>query len=307
MLSWGCLTLLVTVQSARSETVVFIEGDNASGLTEDTHIAAGSAATANYSDEDYLLIDTENGDFENNESRALVAFPKAFGERDGQLPAHTKVEQAILSLFVVNEGGTLSAHVIQESWDNSTVSWSARGGELGPWQAAGVSPPSCDETAAASGQTPAYAPVNFDLTDAVQMWASDPSTNHGVVLISDSTDGTDIISSENSVYPKARPALIVTYTLGDTPDTNDDTGGAADTATDTGGAADTATDSDSDDTGSGDTGSATDSGSGDTSSADTESPESDAGCGCRSVQPLTGASALLTGLILVGWRRRRLA
>jgi len=251
-----------------------------------------------------LLVDTENGDFGNSESRALVVFPKAFGDRDGQLPAHTKVEQAVLSLYIINEGGTLSAHVIQESWDNDTVSWSARGGELGAWQAEGVGPPSCEETAASSSQTPAYATVNFDLTSAVQRWASDPSTNHGIVLISNSTDGTDIISSENSTYPKARPTLTVTYTLGDAPDTTeDDTGADTDT-----------TDSTEDDTGE-DTD--TDGGEADTddsSEADTddsgteasgESPDDDASCGCLSVSPTAGAAWLLAGLVVAGWRRRR--
>lgn len=302
MLPWGCLTLMAISSPALGETAVFIEGDSASGYTEDTHIAAGDGAAENYSDEILLLVDTENGDFGNNESRALVVFPKAFGDRDGQLPAHTKVEQAVLSLYIINEGGTLSAHVIQESWNNDTVSWSARGGELGAWQAAGVSPPSCEEAAASSSQTPAYTTVSFDLTSAVQQWASDPSTNHGIVLVSDSTDGTDIISSENSTYPEARPTLTVTYTLGDAPDTPDgDSGEGTDTADSTEG--DSSEDTDGGEAGTDDSDEA------DTDDSRTEpsdeSPEADASCGCLSASPTAGAAWLIAGLVVAGWRRRR--
>jgi hypothetical protein len=305
MLFLGCVTLLIVSPPAQGETIVFIEGDSASGLTEDTHIAAGSAATENYSDETFLAVDTENGEFDNNESRALVVFPKAFGDRDGQLPEHTKVEQAVLSLYIINEGGTLSAHVIQESWDNDTVSWSSRGGELGAWQAEGVSPPSCEAVAASSSQTPAYTTVNFDLTSAVQMWASAPSTNHGIVLVSDSTDGTDIISSENSTYPKARPTLTVTYTLGDAPDTTEgDTG----KDTDSGDSSDSGKNSGKDSDTTEDTGTS-DSGDANTDEGDTppigESPGEEASCGCLSVRPTSGAAWLLAGLLVAGWRRRR--
>ncbi len=281
--SRACLALALAgwAGAASAEQASFTQTDESDSLgrTEDSYIVeASNNDEENFSEETFLAIDLENGDYADMETRALIRFPKAFGEREGQIPPGAEIESAELELWVTNEGGTVSAHLLLEAWDVDEVSWDNRGGDMGPWSEQGAGAPSSEEQALDSFHVAAGEKATLDLSEAVRIWTADPTENHGVLLVTDSTDGTDLAASEYADQGM-RPVLTVEYTPPEDPPPVD-TGDSGEPQ-----------DSEPADSGDG--------------AQDTGEPgvtEPGGGCGCGGAAPL--GWALLGGLALVRRRRR---
>jgi len=232
---------LILGRTALADTLIFDASDSGYGLTDDTFIAA-SSPDDNFDDQEWVYIDASNGDYGSADTRALIRFPRAFGDADGQVGADATVRVASLILYVADSGDTVSLYTLLQDWDADEVTWSSRGGELGDWDAPGAEPPASDSALLSSfaGNTGF---ITIDITSAAQAWAADPATNHGVLLATTGGDGTDIPSSgynDSSLWP----VLMVTIENDSGTDTAEpaDTGDGTpvtvvtDTGTSTGGA-----------------------------------------------------------------------
>lgn len=108
------------------------------------------------------------------------------------------------------QGGTKKIHEAENSWSESTITWSGYGYALGwGWyQSIGTF---VDESSNSSFQTW----ESFDVTNVVQKHLSNPSTNNGFMIRMDDWATVNYSSSENS-NTSLRPKLVITYEGGNT-------------------------------------------------------------------------------------------
>ena len=276
--------LIFVVLPARADTLAFQAGVGEFGRTEDITIVSNSTAPGAYANEPWLFADTSDGDHSNAEVRALLRFPDVVGPGDGQIRRGSQIHSATLTLRVDNAGGELGIHEVLEAWTLDEVSWRQRSEADGAWEGAGVDPPSASTKALMSHESTTVGAVAFSVRIAVGEWVRNPALNHGLVLIPESSDGTDIHSSESEEVD-LRPLLVVDYTPSE-----GDTGLVADT----GAGADSATPSPDD------------------SATPTHTPHTtpstgtskDAGCGCAATGGAVGGWLVVAGM-LASLRRRR--
>jgi hypothetical protein len=239
--------------TAWSDTLSFYQGDgSAYGDTEDTFITSSSNwMEENFSDESWLYIDKEDGSFDNGISSALIRFPDAFGQHEGQIPVEAEILSASIQIYITNPGNAIRVYEVLEDWDIDEVSWTQRSEALGEWAVDGAAEHPSHATKILeefTGKVDEWQVLN--VKQAVTYWAEEPEQNFGVLVQAEGTDGTDVLSSEadNADY---RPILIVVFSLPDDwePDEEEeeeDTGidGGLDTQ-DTGYSSEGGTDSDS--------------------------------------------------------------
>jgi hypothetical protein len=138
----------------------------------------------------------------------LVRFDGLVGNAPGQLPAGSLVTRATLTVTTGDgtggSAGVISLHRLLQPWNAATITWAnSFGGN-------GVGPDDIEATATPVGSVPATGASTtrvIDVTPAVQAWA-DGAPNHGLVLLTTSTDGLGLHLAEASV-DSLRPALTV--------------------------------------------------------------------------------------------------
>lgn len=280
----AALVLVVATGVSLADTVTFQAGAGEFGTTLDTTLAARASIDPT---DPWLFVDTSDGDHGNAEVRSLIWFPDIVGPGEGQIRQGSQIHAATLTLQVDNPGGELGIHEVLESWTLDEVSWSQRSsGE--DWAAEGAGAPSSAEKALVTLENTTVGTLELSARIAVREWVRDPSLNHGLVLIAQSSDGTDIFSSD-AEDPAQRPMLTVEYTPSE-----GDTGVASDSG-EPGDSNDPSDTNHSDATG--DTAS-------EASFGNAPKAGEKEGCGCAAGRGVSGGWVLALGL-LIGIRRRK--
>ena len=213
---------------ALGDTLTFVQGDGSPySTTDDTILSSADGwSETNLSEEEWLFIDVEDGGLGYGQSSTLIRFPDAFGEAEGQVSADAELISAEISLYIANPGGLVEAFELLEDWDIDEVTWLQRSDD-DEWEEDGANDhPShatkvLDDFEGVEGEW-----VTLDLTPAAKFWAEDPSQNFGIILKTESNDGTDIPSSDYG-DEILRPMLTVIFNPpdDDEPDNGGDTGG----------------------------------------------------------------------------------
>ena len=199
--------ILAVTGMSLADTVTFQAGMGEFGTTFDTTLAARASIDPT---DPWLFVDTSDGDHGNAEVRSLIWFPDIVGPGEGQIRQGSQIHAATLTLQVDNPGGELGIHEVLEGWTLDEVSWSQRSsGE--DWAAEGAGSPSSGEKTLVTLESTTVGTLELAVRVAVREWVRDPALNHGLVLIAQSSDGTDIFSSE-AEDPSQRPLLTVEYT-----------------------------------------------------------------------------------------------
>ncbi len=153
-------------------------------------------------------------------ARILIAFDV------GGLPAETRVEAAALELRIRPEttadiASSLSGlRVVRllEAWDEGSVcylggapNWTERRPGV-TWAAIGAEPPSTDPTVIGTiqGPLPFDQPFTIDLpADLIEGWRADPTTNFGVAIYADTSDGATVYTNQgpDGTRPRLRLRL----------------------------------------------------------------------------------------------------
>lgn len=137
------------------------------------------------------------------------------------LPPGAQIDAATLQLHVnssrVDSPLTISAYQLLRPWNEKTATWNeADTGQ--PWQDGGARWAGADRADTAADtvvltEAIRNAPLQWDLTAAVQGWVADPASNHGVLLLPE--DGARQIWVRSSEYAdiSTRPQLSVQFHL----------------------------------------------------------------------------------------------
>ncbi len=167
--------------------------------TIDTYISGG-APGENFSTFDSLNVDGSDGGFP---VQALIRFEDIFGVNPGQIPFNAQIITAALEVEVNNQGDRLEVYRMLTSWDN-TSTWDSLVNGI---QTDGI------EAAATFDATTANDVENgllaLNVTNSIQTWQADPSTNFGWAILPTGTNGVDFFSAEG---PTA-PALVIEYNV----------------------------------------------------------------------------------------------
>jgi hypothetical protein len=113
---------------------------------------------------------------------------------DARLAPGTEIVSATLEVYCYDTGAVVDVHAVTSSW-NGTVTWNTR--------------PTTDSTVLTAYTPAAIGLVEIDITTLFQSWV-DGAQDHGVALVTTSTDGSDYRSTEHTV-PAERPRAVVTY------------------------------------------------------------------------------------------------
>jgi large repetitive protein len=169
--------------------------------TVDTWIGSSSPDADNSAD--YLHLDESGGvDIE----QSLLRFDDIFGIGPGQIPVDSTITSATLTLYVSNPGSAPKMHRILTPWAD-TDTWNSFGSGI---QNDGVEA-AVNADATFTHASTWYTMNSVDVTNSLQAWLADPSSNHGWVFLPTSSDGLVLGSSEHSNVAR-HPALSVTYT-----------------------------------------------------------------------------------------------
>ena len=136
----------------------------------------------------------------------------------GEIPSNATVVAARLETQVlyspITTAGVFLAPVLRP-WDLEAASWRSAQRDGGTWAVPGLGP--TDRAAPLIRATARFAgPLffNFDAGTAlavVQQWVSNPSSNHGVILISDLTTGDGVMLGSLDAGRSERPVMVVTW------------------------------------------------------------------------------------------------
>ena len=168
-------------------------------LVEDTHIASNGGGP--FGSEISLRVGG------NPEKRLLIRFDLE------SIPTGAIVERADLAIFFTDDfpPPTVGIHRLMVPWDELLATWSVRAWST-PWTGDGAegdfdqNPSAALTVVGGSGVSAAT-----DVTALVQDWVSNPSTNFGVILLSQD-EGNVAASEDTDVMPvEPGPTLTVTY------------------------------------------------------------------------------------------------
>ena len=151
-------------------------------------------------------------------SQVVLRFDELFAAEGGAIPDDAVIRTARLVIHTGttnNDGtnGTVAVHRLRVGFDQATT-WNTAGLVPGNgFSLNGAGDEDDDYLAAAESFFPGPTPnsmVNFDVTETLQAWLDDPTSNHGWILLSNATDGWRWDSSE-AASPILRPVLEVSY------------------------------------------------------------------------------------------------
>jgi hypothetical protein len=167
----------------------------------DIYLRTAAAPDQNTNGSDYFIID---GDVT---CTGLVRFDLS------SIPVGATIDAAELLLWNDNDGGdTCTVHQMLEAWDEASATSNQRAAGQA-WLGTGATPPS--RTANLIGSfTPATANTSYTsaiATAVVQSWVASPAANHGVAIVTSSSNGSRFKTRETAMATR-RPLLRVTYT-----------------------------------------------------------------------------------------------
>jgi hypothetical protein len=192
-----------------------IDAPVADAITSDAMISqvSFSQGVAGYSDthDTTLLLSLPNSTFgtlsdfgwDAAGSAGLLRFDSIFGSAGTQVPAGATIVSATLTITLSNDSDiNARLHNVLVPWDEATVTYNSFGPT--PGVDTGV-----DYDPAVVASVPPTGVAQLDVTASVAAWSASPSTNHGWLFLTTSTDGALANSSEAS---SARPVLTISYT-----------------------------------------------------------------------------------------------
>ncbi|MCA9091647.1 MAG: DNRLRE domain-containing protein, partial [Planctomycetaceae bacterium] len=185
-------------------TVSFQEGTSGYTGTQDTEIRQSSSGSS-YGTNATISVDQDNG---SGVTQGLIRFGGLFGSGPGQIPLGSTINSATLTVYVTDptdSGAQVTLHQMLINWSESST-WSSLG--------SGVQLNNVEAMTAAAGTvsspTATGTQTITNLASTLQAW-SGGAANYGWVIVTTSTDGWDVASSENSTS-SWRPLLTVNYT-----------------------------------------------------------------------------------------------
>ena len=194
------------------EVLEFQQGqlpDHTYSGVQDTYLDLWAPDEARGADHDLVL----RGD---GAQRPLLKF-----RLDEYIPPDSMVVQATLYLWMyyanpVSSVVDAGARRVLRGWQESTATWNA------PWLAAGCDGPTdreSDHTDTTIREPNLW--YWWDVTPAAQAWISDPSANHGTLLLSLPDQPSRRIQFRSSEYdnPEQRPKLMIRFYPGTPPPT----------------------------------------------------------------------------------------
>lgn len=179
----------------------FQQGANGYAGVHDTFIESANAGAAHGGDVQLVADGSPL-------SQGLIKFDDLIGHSADQIPVGATIASAKLSLQTGSVSGDTSVdsftlHQMLTAWNESST-WSSLNN--------GVSTDGTDAAANAEFRlipNVATAPAIFDVTDTIEAWLADPSSNQGwVIKDASGTDGWRFASSEAAGQ---RPALEITF------------------------------------------------------------------------------------------------
>ncbi len=166
---------------------------------------------------DYPTINYEGSNIKigyKNKNKGLIQFDLS------SISQGSTINSATFSLYTEGwsrGGADLSTGVyrIKRGWNEDQATWT-KATSTDNWGSSGCSDTSTDRYSAPDDTTTVNALrqwFSWDVTNSVQVWVNDPSSNHGLILFDPSTD-TDIYYFTQSEGDSInnRPKLIIDYT-----------------------------------------------------------------------------------------------
>jgi hypothetical protein len=146
--------------------------------------------------------------------RILVKF-----DLSQHVPANAQITSAKLSLFAWSRrtlfGMRISAFQVNRDWEATSATWNQASLQQ-VWGASGCDQVSADRQGESLDSRFVYfinQDYEWDVTASVQAWATNPASNHGILLIADEVDQDLRFRSSQWRVLGQRPKLTVTYTL----------------------------------------------------------------------------------------------
>lgn len=192
---------------APAATIVFqqdalLPGGGAYTGTEDTEIQ-GANPDLSFGSDGHVRADALDG---GAEVQALLLFGNLFGSLPDQIPFGSTITSAVLTLSITNlsssPAGNISVYEMTTAWSESST-WNSLGSGI---QVGSETVASADDTHTVT----ALGDTTFNVLPSLQDWLGG-GTNFGWVILNDSTDGVQFISSENLSLTQ-HPMLTVVFT-----------------------------------------------------------------------------------------------
>jgi uncharacterized Rossmann fold enzyme len=200
------------VGAAVTGSVSFQEGVNDYAGTRDASLDEAQPGT-NFGEATVLMQLSAPG----GQARSVTAWDGIHNA----IPTGATVTSATITYHVSDTGGAIAAFPLIRPWNEGDVNWiRARIADDTDqnWGLPGANEPNVDHWPATIGSFDsseagaAVMTLNETGVQFVQSWIDDPTTNHGILLISDSTSDATFVRSSEYVTPEMRPQLTVNYT-----------------------------------------------------------------------------------------------
>lgn len=161
------LCLCVFVSFAEADPIhIRIEMD------QDSYVAS-SAPDTNNANVGYLYLVNANGSWS---ARTFMQSTNLMSALAGYSAADVTKAEVVLQVKEYGTGVTADVHTVNGTWDESTITWN---------NMPGTTDSGIDVTTGVQGSYP-----KFDATDMVKGWLNSPSSNHGLMLLTQYVAGS---------------------------------------------------------------------------------------------------------------------
>jgi len=211
------IAITTAPEPAATVRKTFRLGENGYGGTRDAQLRADAPATPGGAASTLVVDLDDNTATGNQPAQAVIRFDDIIGALG--IPAGSEIRSAKLTVHTGNvtnddTSGTLAAHRLLVGFDDATTTWDNAGRVAGNGFSLNDAASALDDDYLATPESLFPAPTlntlaSFDVTASLIAWMADASSNHGWLLLSDSTNGWRWDSSESA--GRFRPVLEVTY------------------------------------------------------------------------------------------------
>ncbi len=175
----------------------FAQGEDGYTGVEDTSLLASSPDT-NVGSRAYAEVDTSSA------KHSLLRFNDLFGVTGGRIPvgAGMTILRAELELTVFDAGDPVNLHEMLIDWDENIETWNTL--------TSGIQADDVEASSTIVATLPGLTGLTvIDVTDSIQNWLDNPSSNFGWALLPTGSNGVDFETAEGF----AAPALHIYYAL----------------------------------------------------------------------------------------------